>query len=127
MKKLFSLLATLVLLMGFVFADEAVLFDYSAKADVLETGYDWVSNAKAVGVSGTYEPGRNLYNPVLSEKYGLCIRTDSAPQYSDSRYAIEFIEPSFNEPNSLWLLPNIFIFIFHSNIYPSQIYSNLVL
>jgi hypothetical protein len=100
MKKLFSLLATLVLLMGFVFADEAVLFDYSAKADVLETGYDWVSNAKAVGVSGTYEPGRNLYNPVLSEKYGLCIRTDSAPQYSDSRYAIEFIEPSFNEPNS---------------------------
>lgn len=98
MKKLFILLSAL-LLTSLSFADEAVLFDCNAKADVLNTGYDWVSNAKAVGISGIYEPGKNLYNPVLNEKYGLCIRTDSVPQYTTSRYGIEFIEPSFNEPN----------------------------
>lgn len=99
MKKIFILLSIL-LLTSLSFADEAVLFDSSVKADVLGTGYDWVSNAKAVGVSGRYVPGKNLYNPVLTEKYGLCIRTDEAPQYSDSRYGITFIEPSFNQPNS---------------------------
>lgn len=99
MKKIFILLSIL-LLTNLSFADEAVLFDSSVKADVLGTGYDWVSNAKVVGVSGRYVPGKNLYNPVLTEKYGLCIRTDEAPQYSDSRYGIEFIEPSFNEPNT---------------------------
>lgn len=101
MKKLITLLCVVGLLFSsFVFADEAVLFDYSTKADVLNTGYDWIENSRAKGISGIYEPGRNLFNPILSEKYGLCIRTDFAPKYSDSRYAIEFIEPSFNEANN---------------------------
>ena len=100
MKKFFSLLAITIMTIGMTFADEAVLFDYSTKADVLNTGYDWIENSRAKGISGIYEPGRNLFNPVLSEKYGLCIRTDFAPKYSDSRYAIEFIEPSFNEANN---------------------------
>lgn len=100
MKKLFSLLIVAIMAIGMVFADEAVLFDSTAKADVLGTGYDWVAGARAIGVSGVYEPGRNLENPILTEKYGLCIRTDVAPQYTDSRYGIQFIEPSFNEPNS---------------------------
>lgn len=100
MKKLSSLLIVAIMAIGMVFADEAVLFDSAAKADVLGTGYDWVANAKAVGISGRYVPGRNLENPILTEKYGLCIRTDVAPQYTDSRYGIQFIEPSFNEPNS---------------------------
>ena len=101
MKKLITLLCVVGLLFSsFVFADEAVLFDYSTKADVLNTGYDWIENSRAKGISGIYEPGRNLFNPVLSEKYGLCIRTDFAPKYSDSRYAIEFVEPSFNEANN---------------------------
>ena len=101
MKKLITLLCVVGLLFSsFVFADEAVLFDYSTKADVLNTGYDWIENSRAVGISGIYEPGRNLFNPILSEKYGLCIRTDSAPKYSDSRYAIAFVEPSFNEANN---------------------------
>lgn len=100
MKKLFSLLIVAIMAIGMVFADEAVLFDSAAKADVLGTGYDWVANAKAVGISGRYVPGKNLENPILTEKYGLCIRTDVAPQYTDSRYGIQFIEPSFNEPNS---------------------------
>lgn len=100
MKKLFSLLIVAIMAIGMVFADEAVLFDSAAKADVLGTGYDWVAGARAIGVSGVYEPGRNLENPILTEKYGLCIRTDVAPQYADSRYGIQFIEPSFNEPNS---------------------------
>ena len=100
MKKFFSLLAITIMTIGMTFADEAVLFDYSTKANVLNTGYDWVENSRAKGISGIYEPGRNLFNPVLSEKYGLCIRTDFAPKYSDSRYAIEFIEPSFNEANN---------------------------
>ena len=101
MKKLITLLCVVGLIFSsFVFADEAVLFDYSTKADVLNTGYDWIENSRAKGISGIYEPGRNLFNPVLSEKYGLCIRTDFAPKYSDSRYAIEFIEPSFNEANN---------------------------
>lgn len=82
-----------------VFADEAVLFDYSAKADVLNTGYDWIENARAIGVSGRYVPGKNLYNPVISDKYGLAIRTDDAPN-GDSNYAIEFITPLFNDANS---------------------------
>ena len=98
MKKIFVMLLS-IFLMASIFADEAVLFSYSAKADVLETGYDWVSNAKAIGISGMYIPGKNLFNPILSEKYGLCIRTDDAPN-GDSRYAISFIESSFNEPNS---------------------------
>ena len=100
MKKFFSLLAITIMTIGMTFADEAVLFDYSTKANVLNTGYDWIENSRAKGISGIYEPGRNLFNPVLSEKYGLCIRTDFAPKYSDSRYAIEFIEPSFNEANN---------------------------
>ena len=100
MKKLFSLLIVAIMAIGMVFADEAVLFDSAAKADVLGTGYDWVANAKAVGISGRYVPGKNLENPILTEKYGLCIRTDVAPQYTASRYGIQFIEPSFNEPNS---------------------------
>lgn len=100
MKKLFSLLIVAVMAIGMAFADEAVLFESTAKADVLGTGYDWVAGARAIGVSGVYEPGRNLENPILTEKYGLCIRTDVAPQYTDSRYGIQFIEPSFNEPNS---------------------------
>ncbi len=99
MRKFISILLVAFLFVGIAFADEAKLFDYTAKADVLDTGYDWVANAKAEGISGTYVPGKNLFNPVLSEKYGLCIRTDSAPN-ADSRYAISFIEPSFNEPNS---------------------------
>lgn len=101
MKKLITLFCVIKLIFSsFVFADEAVLFDYSTKADVLNTGYDWIENSRAKGISGIYEPGRNLFNPILSEKYGLCIRTDFAPKYSDSRYAIEFIEPSFNEANN---------------------------
>ena len=100
MKKLFSLLIVAIMAIGMVFADEAVLFDSAAKADVLGTGYDWIANAKAVGISGRYVPGKNLENPILTEKYGLCIRTDVAPQYTASRYGIQFIEPSFNEPNS---------------------------
>lgn len=100
MKKFFSLLAIIIMTIGMTFADEAVLFDYSTKANVLNTGYDWIENSRAKGISGIYEPGRNLFNPVLSEKYGLCIRTDFAPKYSDSRYAIEFVEPSFNEANN---------------------------
>ena len=99
--KFITLLCVIGLLFSSVmFADEAVLFDYSAKADVLGTGYDWIENSRAVGISGAYEPGRNLFNPVVSEKYGLCIRTDSAPKYFDSRYAIAFVEPSFNEANN---------------------------
>lgn len=101
MKKLITLFCVIKLILSsFVFADEAVLFDYSTKADVLNTGYDWIENSRAKGISGIYEPGRNLFNPILSEKYGLCIRTDFAPKYSDSRYAIEFIEPSFNKANN---------------------------
>ena len=101
MKKLITLFCVIKLIFSsFVFADEAVLFDYSTKANVLNTGYDWIENSRAKGISGFYEPGRNLFNPILSEKYGLCIRTDFAPKYSDSRYAIEFVEPSFNEANN---------------------------
>lgn len=98
MKK-FLLIFGLIFGLSFAFADEAVLFDYSAKADVLDTGYDWVGNAKAEGISGFYVPGKNLYNPVVSEKYGLAIRTDAAPD-ADSNYAISFITPAFNTPDS---------------------------
>lgn len=99
MKKFLAILVALVVTVCAVWADEAILFDYTVKADVLETGYDWVENAKAVGISGRYEPGKNLMNPIVSEKYGLAIRTDDAPN-ADSNYAIEFITPVFNEANS---------------------------
>lgn len=99
MKKFLAILVALVVAVCTVWADEAILFDYTVKADVLETGYDWVENAKAVGISGRYEPGKNLMNPIVSEKYGLAIRTDDAPN-ADSNYAIEFITPVFNEANS---------------------------
>lgn len=99
MKKFLAILVALVVAVCTVWADEAILFDYAVKADVLETGYDWVENAKAVGISGRYEPGKNLMNPIVSEKYGLAIRTDDAPN-ADSNYAIEFITPVFNEANS---------------------------
>ena len=99
MKKLISILIVLLMATSVMFADEAVLFDYSVKADVLDTGYDWVANARSIGISSIYEPGENLSNPVVSEKYGLAIRTDSAPN-GDSNYGIEFITPVFNEANS---------------------------
>ena len=99
MKKFLAILVALAITVCAVWADEAILFDYTVKADVLETGYDWVENAKAVGISGRYEPGKNLMNPIVSEKYGLAIRTDDAPN-ADSNYAIEFITPVFNEANS---------------------------
>lgn len=99
MKRFLAILVALVVAVCTVWADEAILFDYTVKVDVLETGYDWVENAKAVGISGRYEPGKNLMNPIVSEKYGLAIRTDDAPN-TDSNYAIEFITPVFNEANS---------------------------
>lgn len=99
MKKIFWL-PLLVVSMSVSFADEAVLFDFSKKQDVLETGYDWIENARAVGLSGLYVPGNNLYNPIVSEKYGLAIRTDAAPRYEPSNFAIEFVNPTFNEPNA---------------------------
>lgn len=98
MKKIISIFIAIIFAAGMVFADESVLFDYTVQADVLDTGYDWVSNAKAVGVSGRYIPGKNLTNPIVNEKYGLCIRTDDAPN-EDSNYAIAFLTPEFNEPN----------------------------
>ena len=99
MKRFIGILIAMLFAVGIVFADEAVLFDYTAKADVLSTGYDWVANAKTLGVSGYYEPGKNISNPKLTEKYGLAIRTDVAPN-GDSNYAFGFIAPNFNEPNS---------------------------
>lgn len=99
MKKFIGILIVLLMVTSVMFADEAVLFDYSVKADVLDTGYDWVANARSIGISSIYEPGENLSNPVVSEKYGLAIRTDSAPN-GDSNYGIEFITPVFNEANS---------------------------
>ena len=50
MKKFFSLLAMTIMTIGMTFADEAVLFDYSTKADVLNTGYDWIENSRAVEI-----------------------------------------------------------------------------
>lgn len=99
MKRFLIGLFAMMFVTGMIFADDAVLFDYTVKADVLDTGYDWVSNAKAVGVSGMYVPGKNLCNPIVSDKYGLTIRTDEAPN-GDSNYAIAFMTPAFNEPNT---------------------------
>ncbi len=82
----------------FSFTEESVLFDYSVKQDVLETGYDWVSNAKAVSLSGYYTLGKNLKYPITSEKYGLCVYVNSVPN-ADSRYAIEFCNARFNTEN----------------------------
>lgn len=42
MRKFISILVALAFSVMTLCADEAVLFDYSTKADVLETGYDWV-------------------------------------------------------------------------------------
>ena len=99
MKRFLAIFTSLVIAVCAVCADEATLFDSSVKADVLETGYDWVSNAEVVGVSGIYQPGRNLYNPIVSEKYGLCVRADNVPTDKPSRYAIKFVDATFNEPN----------------------------
>lgn len=100
MKKFLAVIVAVFTMLAVpVFADEAVLFDYSVKADVLDTGYDWVANAKTEAISGWYVAGKNITNPVLTEKYGLAVRTDVAPN-GDSNYAISFITPNFNEPNS---------------------------
>lgn len=99
MKKFTSLIFAFVFMIFSSFADEAVLFDSTAKADVLGTGYDWIENSRSVGVSGWYKAGKNLSNPVLSEQYGLAIRTDDAPN-GDSNYAIEFVTPFFNKDES---------------------------
>lgn len=96
MRKFISGLLIAFLFVGVAFADSAVLFDSTVSVDVLGTGYDWVKNARAVGVSGRYVPGKNLTNPVISDKYGLAIRTDDAPN-GDSNYAIEFVTPFFNK------------------------------
>ena len=45
MRKFISILAALAFSVMTLCADEAILFDYTVKADVLETGYDWVENA----------------------------------------------------------------------------------
>ena len=51
MKKLITLFCVIKLIFSsFVFADEAVLFDYSTKTDVLNTGYDWIENSRAKGI-----------------------------------------------------------------------------
>lgn len=88
-----------------VVAQEQVLFDYSAKADVLNTGYDWVENAKTVAYSGIYIPGKNISNPIISEKYGLAVRTDIAPR-EDSNFAIRFITPTFNDGEGVGIIKN---------------------
>ena len=77
MRKFISGLLIAFLFVSVAFADSAVLFDSTVSVDVLGTGYDWVKNARAVGVSGRYVPGKNLTNPV--------------------NYAIEFVTPFFNK------------------------------
>lgn len=108
MKKFWIVISVIVMMTGLSFADEAVLFDATAKADVLGTGYDWIENAKAVPLSGWYIVGVNpsdnrnngvLSNPKLTEKYGLAIRADNVPD-TDSNYGIEFITPYFNRDDS---------------------------
>lgn len=98
MKKLFTSLVLFGFCLFSSFTEESVLFDYSAKQDVLETGYDWVSNVKAVSLSGHYTLGKNLNHPITSEKYGLCVYVHSVPN-ADSRYAIEFCNARFNTEN----------------------------
>lgn len=88
-----------------LFAQEKVLFDYTAKANVLDTGYDWVENAKTIVYSGMYIPGKNISNPVLSDEYGLAIRTDIAPR-GDSNFAIRFITPIFNTVEGTGIITN---------------------
>ena len=99
MKKFLLLCVTLFVTVS-LFADEAVLFDFSKKQDVLDTGYDWVENAQTIGLSGCYVPGVNISNPIVSEKYGLSVRTDVVPQWQPSNFAIGFVNPMFNEPNT---------------------------
>lgn len=104
MKKYFISFFSLFIVFG-VFAQEQILFDYSAKADVLNTGYDWVENAKTIAYSGMYIPGKNISNPIISEKYGLAVRTDIAPR-EDSNFAIRFITPLFNEGEGVGIIKN---------------------
>lgn len=100
-----TILFLISLFSSLLFAQEQVLFDYSAKADVLDTGYDWVENAKTVAYSGIYIPGKNISNPIISEKYGLAVRTDIAPK-EDSNFAIRFITPLFNEGEGVGIIKN---------------------
>lgn len=88
-----------------LFAQEQVLFDYSAKANVLDTGYDWVENAKTIAYSGIYIPGKNISNPILSNTYGLAVRTDIAP-FGDSNFAIRFTTPIFNTTEGAGIIKN---------------------
>lgn len=89
----------------FLFAQEKILFDYTAKVDVLDTGYDWVENAKTIAYSGIYIPGKNISNPVLSDEYGIAVRTDIAPR-GDSNFAIRFITPIFNTVDGTGIITN---------------------
>lgn len=84
---------------------EHVLFDSTAKADVLETGYDWIENAQTKAYSGCYIPGANISNPKVTDEYGLAVRTDKAP-YGDSTFAITFVAPNFNDGDGVGVVKN---------------------
>lgn len=106
MKKIFSLIVTMLLVTMALTAENQVLFDYTASADVLETGYDWVQNAETVSYSGRYIPGKNLSNPVIDSNYGLSVRTDAAPADITSTFAIRFVNPKFNDGTGVGVIKN---------------------
>lgn len=103
--KRISFIVGMLSLMGILTAQEHVLFDYTAKADVLDTGYDWVESAETVAYSGCYVPGQNISNPKVTEQYGLAVRTDNAP-LGDSNFAIRFVAPNFNEGDGTGIVKN---------------------
>lgn len=95
MKKIFSFVAIFATMLA-LSAQSQVLFDYTAKEDVLETGYDWVENAETVAYSGNYIPGKNLSNPIIDDNYGLAVRAFNVPSDRATNFAIRFINPQFN-------------------------------
>lgn len=105
MKKFFGFVIA-ILSMTFLIGQEQVLFDYQAKADVLDTGYDWIENAQTIAYSGSYIPGKNISNPKVTDEYGLAVRTDSAPQFTTSNFAIRFITPQFNDGEGVGVIKN---------------------
>lgn len=91
MKKFLSILCALILIVGSVFAEEKVLFDATAKADL--DGYDYISNFEMTSDSGYFKADQ--FKILEPNEKGIRFLASNVPADISTNYKVLVGYPSF--------------------------------
>lgn len=91
MKKFLSILCALILIVGSVFAEEKVLFDATAKADL--DGYDYISNFEMTSDSGYFKADQ--FKILEPNEKGIRFLASNVPADVSTNYKVLVGYPSF--------------------------------